>query len=50
MEKPTSPGFKNKLSAFRALQKQIEKSDESSDITVNNSDELTDHIKQTDLV
>jgi len=50
VEKPTSPGFKNKLSAFRALQKQIEKSDESSDITVNNSDELTDHIKQTDLV
>jgi hypothetical protein len=52
-EKPTSPGFKNKLSAFRALQKQIEKSDESSDITVSNdysSDELTDHIKQTDLV
>jgi hypothetical protein len=53
VEKPTSPGFKNKLSAFRALQKQIEKSDESSDIIVNtdyNSAELTDHIKQTDLV
>ena len=53
VEKPTSPGFKNKLSAFRALQKQIEKSDESSDIIVNtdyNSEELTDHSKQTDLV
>merc|ERR1712106_187082 len=54
VEKPLSSGFKNKLSAFRALQKQIEKSDQSSDIKVNNdynSDyELTDHIKQTDLV
>lgn len=51
VEKPTASGFKNKLSAFRALQKQIEKSDQSSDIKVNNdynSDELTDHI--TDLV
>jgi len=51
VDKPTASGFKNKLSAFRALQKQIEKSDQSSDIKVNNdyySDELTDHI--TDLV
>jgi len=51
VEKPTSPGFKNKLSAFRALQKQIEKSDESSDINdYISSDELTDHITHTDLV
>jgi len=54
VEKPTTTGFKNKLSAFRALQKQTEKSDQSSDINVlndYNSDELNDrHSKHTDLV
>jgi len=54
IEKPTESGFKNKLSAFRALQKQIEKSDESSDSKVNtdyiSDSEFTDHVKHTDLV